>query len=218
MNTLGDLIEKAFDDCKDSPSNTTFSESITNALETYFEMGSGSTVDSGTVPSGYFVGEGNTTSLKGDTESCKTIIFNTCELLEESANNGNYILSTAITNGLKLLCGNAEIKCSVNGEVTQGSSTVTMSGTSSGSFTIVTTTLLNDMLTIFNDFNVKENEDYEEYLARMKVDTLYTSLNQALSYRLAEKIRTCLSGGVLNTNGELTLLGDVGIGTITFGE
>lgn len=217
MSVLGNLLYNAFENCKENPSNEKFSNEITNAFETYFESGSGTTIDSGTVSSGYFVGSGTTTSLKGDSNSCKQIIYNTCEILEHNNENASYILSTAICNGLKILCLNSEVKCNVNGEVTQGSSTSTLSGTSKGNVSIETTNLVNDIFTIFNMFNVREDEDYQDYMERL-VNITYIDLSQSFAYRIADKIKTCLNANTLNTQGEFVLLGDIGLGNIVFGE
>lgn len=180
-----------------------FSDGLAKAFKDFGESGSITTTDSGTIPSGVYIGAG-TGSLKLDDTSCKQTLLTACHKMKNNHKDDDY-LAEQIASALSDMYGASNVvETKSSGSATNPSGVVTpivnasWKGTITISFAVFETSL-------------------KAYFAQMKQDgeNGATVTDNALANKIADLLYTAVKSGVVNTQGSGDTSGGVGVGTIT---
>ena len=181
----------------DMESDSDFASGIASACKSYVESGTVTTIDSGTISSGVFAGSGSGSASVSD--SLMSAQINTAiAQMKQVTSGGDNILANGIFNGLKAMLAQAQVSTNVKGNVTQGSSSSYMEGTASG--TGITCTDAGFVSSLLDCFDAMKNKTSGG-------DSYFAS-------QLADIIDTYVSTGKVTTQGQGTLEGSAGSGSI----
>lgn len=194
-------LEDVFESMKDGD-NSVFSNGISNAVVTFVSGGQVTTSDAGTLSSGAFVGSGSGT-LTVEADGCASIIQSACEAMMNMESGGDDYLAEEIGKGLQKMSDEGEVKTEVSGTLTPPSSSpVPYSGSTKGTITCTSSVLVTKLKAVLKKmYDDKDDEDFDG--------------NKELAKEMAEGINIFFTTGVVNTNGESGLSGDIGVGAIT---
>lgn len=183
--------------------NTEFANGLSKAFKDFGESGNITTVDSGTIPSGVYVGAG-TGSLKLDDTSCKQTILDACNKMQHNNKDDDY-LAEQITTALSDMYGASNIvETESSGSATNPSGVVTpvVNASWKGTITISFITFESGLKSYFNQMKQKGEQGIEV-------------TDDDLANAIATLLYTAVKTGVVNTQGSGDTAGGVGVGTIT---
>lgn len=175
--------------------NTVFSSGVSTALKNFVCSGTPVTTDAGAVPAGAFAGASTGGSITADSSGCEGILQEACEAMVDGSKDNDF-LAGKIAEALQNLTDGAEVVTNVTGTATPPSSSpIPLSGTARGTIQCVTAPVEAGLKSCFSAM-VDMTEGGDEYFAS----------------RLASLTFTCLTTGVVSTDGEGALQGSKGVG------
>ena len=201
-STLETAINGVFASMGSGGDNSVFASGITNAIVAFVLTGKVSTEDGGTVPAGAFTGSG-TGALAVTATKCTKIIKDACDLMTDSA-HGNDFLAEQIGAGIQQMADDGVVTTTVSGECVtpQGSVLSPYGGTAKGTITCDSSSLVSALKSVFSDmWNNKSKEGFDG--------------NSDFASALADAVYDFWTSGAISTNGEGTIEGSSGVGTIS---
>lgn len=186
------------------PTNTDFSNGISNAVVTYISKGEVSTNDSGTIPTGTYTGGKGKGKLTVTATNCAKIILDACDNMN-SRNRDDAYLAEEIGKALKKMADEGTVATTVTGGTMtppSGQPVTGYGGSAEGTISCNSTSLVSNLKTVFSEMNRRRNEenfDGNEYLAN----------------ELASNIHSFWTSGTVSTNGIGNLEGSSGSGSIS---
>ena len=186
------------------PTNTDFSNGISNAVVTYISKGEVSTNDSGTIPTGTYTDGKGKGKLTVTATNCAKIILDACDNMN-SRNRDDAYLAEEIGKALKKMADEGTVATTVTGGTMtppSGQPVTDYGGSAEGTISCNSTSLVSNLKTVFSEMNRRRNEenfDGNEYLAD----------------ELASNIHSFWTSGTVSTNGIGNLEGSSGSGSIS---
>lgn len=197
QDTLKKNLLNAFENMTDGD-DSYFAKNVSSKIADFAESGNITTVDAGTISAGVFAGSGSG-QISVDSSVCEKVIKAACETMQKMTEGGNAYLAEKMATGINSMMSVGTVKTDVKGTVTTPSgATSAVSGSAKGTFTGVSATLQSGFLAAFNAMD-SMTENGDEYLAE----------------QMASVIATYLKAGVIITNGQGTLAGSVGSGSMS---
>lgn len=186
------------------PTDTDFSNGISNAVVTYISKGEVSTNDSGTIPTGTYTGGKGKGKLTVTATNCAKIILDACDNMNSKNRDDNY-LAEEIGKALKKMADEGTVATTVTGGTMtppSGQAVTGYGGSAEGTISCNSTSLVSNLKTVFSEMNRRREEnnfDGNEYLAD----------------ELASNIHSFWTSGTVSTNGIGNLEGSSGSGSIS---
>lgn len=176
----------------------TFPDGISNAVVSFVATGQVTTVDSGGVSAGAFTGSGSG-SISATATECAGIIKTACLEMKNKTAGGDDYLAEQIGKGIKAMANNAKVTTTVTGVATAGTTTTPLSGSAKGTIKCSETALITGLKSCFKKM----------YTNRETIDG-----NAELAKELASQVNSFWTSGVVSTQGQGSLSGATGSGTV----
>lgn len=177
--------------------NHKFSKGISNSFKNFVDSGTPQTTDTGSIPIGTFTGASVSGSMTSDSSGCEGIIQTACEAMVDGSKDNDY-LAEKIAKGLQDLTDRTEVLTSVSGSTVPPSPpppTIPTSGSAKGGIDCDTSPVEAGLKACFSAM-VDMTEGGDMYFAS----------------ELARLTYTCLTSGIVNTDGVGNLAGSKGTG------
>lgn len=200
------------------PTDTDFSNGISNAVVTYISKGEISTNDSGKIPTGTYTGGKGKGKLTVTATNCAKIILDACielnkqyeeeeseeEESEEDKKDYNY-LAEEIGKALKKMADEGTVATTVTGGTMtppSGQAVTGYGGSAEGTISCNSTSLVSNLKTVFSEMGRRREENNFDG-------------NKYLADELADNIHSFWTSGTVSTNGIGNLEGSSGSGSIS---
>lgn len=177
--------------------NHKFSKGISDAFKKFVDSGTPQTTDAGAISTGTFTGASVSGSMTSDSSGCEGIIQSACEAMADGSKDNDY-LAEQIAKGLQDLTDGTEVLTSVSGNTVPPSPpppSIPTSGSAKGGIKCVTSPVEKGLKACFSTM-VDMTEGGDMYFAT----------------QLASLTYTCLTSGIVNTDGVANLAGSKGEG------
>lgn len=201
VSTLQKNIKDVFDSMTDGD-NAVFANGLSNAIVTFVGTGVVSTTDGGAVSGGSYVGRG-TGSLSVTATKCAKTIKDACEAMMNMSSGGDNYLAEQIGKGIKQMADDGQVTTTVTGTLTPPSSSpiTPYGGTAKGTIKCSETSLVSDLKSVFAQ--MWDNHDSDSYDGNLE-----------FAKKLAQAVNDFWTNGVVSTNGEGSIAGSKGTGSI----
>jgi hypothetical protein len=198
VTTLKDDLFAAFRSMTDGD-DAVFAEAVATSTDDYTGSGSIVTADAGPVSGGAFAGAGNGDNTTDD-QICRGIVLASCDAMRAMVTGGNAYLAAQLSAGIHSMVMQGEVNTDVMGTVTPPSpaSPFPRNGKAKGNQAGVPAPMQAAFLAAFTVMDGM-TEGGDEYLAE----------------QIAIAVDAYLKAAIVNTNGQGTLAGSVGIGAMT---
>ena len=180
--------------------NKKFSQDVSKAFKDFIETGTPVTVDTGSVSAGAFSGASTGGSLSADDTDCEDTIYKAClKMKDELTEGGNDYLAEKIAEGLQKMLDDVEVKTQVSGIATPPppATPVSLSGSAKGGITCDTSTVESALKACFS-----------------AMIPMTAGGNAYMAGQCATCVDACLKAGAVSTDGEGSLAGSKGTGTV----
>jgi len=178
--------------------NQVFADKVAAACKAFAESGSITTADAGTVSAGAFTGAGNG-NISCNDAPCAQAIMTACTAMDSMTTGGDTYLAAQLAAAIHTMVSAGVISCSVSGTVvTPSGASLALSGSSKGTLICISAPMQAAFLSAFQ-----------------AMTAMTTGGDEYMAAQMAMIIDSYLKAGTATTQGQGTLSGSSGSGTMT---
>ena len=175
-----------------------FARELSAKIADYAESGMITTTDSGSISAGTFSGAG-TGSIKVDSSICQGIVFAACQAMLALTAGGNALLAAQLALGVDSMMSAGAVTTTVIGTVISPVGVPSgMGGTAKGTFKGTSAILQSGFMAAFS-----------------AMDSMTSGGDEYLAGEIASAVTDYLTAGTITTNGQGSISGSVGTGSMS---